>query len=80
MKSLILSIAFVSTSFFGLSTNTESTFETASVIDEDALYCSAEGKTADGAIVEVTCWFCDCQDNIDALNDLINDNRGGSGD
>lgn len=79
MKSLILSIAFVSTSFFGLSTNTESTFETASVIEKNPFYCSAEGKTADGATAEVTCWFCDCQDNIDALNDLIDDNRG-SGD
>lgn len=68
-------ISFMKYSFFGLPTNNESTFETASVIDEDALYCSAEGKTKDGGTVEVTCWFCDCQDNIDALNNLINNNN-----
>lgn len=77
MKSLILSVAFISTSFFGLSTNNESSFEISNVINEDAVYCSAEGETDEGGAVEVTCWFCDCQDNIDALNDLINDNGYG---
>lgn len=74
MKSLILSMAFISTSFFSVNLNNDfSKVENTDEIYEDALYCNAEGSTSDGGSVSVSCWFCDCADNIRELNRLIND-------
>jgi|GEM_PF-6691589 len=73
MKSFILSMAFISTSFFGSTSNNDLKIENNNNIDQDALYCSASGTTSDGDKVELTCWFCDCKENIKALQELIED-------
>ena len=74
MKSLILSMAFISTSFFGgENSDHDVTIDNTDSFYDEALYCSASGTTANGDEVELTCWFCNCQENIRALSEIINE-------